>query len=207
MIKKLTLLLFLLTTFSANATLLTFEDIPGGSDPNSFDSMPVYKGFNFSPDLFWIDVASTSPAPYGAHSGDFSIFNNDKFVGTGIITEAAGGDFTFDGLWAKTFGTDPESGGDDSLFGSLSGYNNGREVWNVATSLNGSYELYEAQKGLIDELRLGFGINFLVDDIELNGSSLPSLPSVPAVPVPAAVWLFGTAMIGLFGFAKRRKAA
>ncbi len=27
------------------------------------------------------------------------------------------------------------------------------------------------------------------------------------IPVPAAVWLFGTALIGLFGFNKRRKAA
>ena len=201
MIKKLTLLLFLLPTFSANATLLTFEDIPGGSNPNGFGDMPVYKGFNFSPPLVWIDVASTSPSPYGAHSGGFSIFNNDKFSDTGIITEAGGGDFTFDGLWAKKWGTPIDSGGADSLFGSLSGYNNGSEVWKVATGLNGSYEFYGAQLGLIDELHLGFGINFLVDDIELNGSSIPS------VPVPAAVWLFGTAMIGLFGFGKRRKAA
>jgi len=201
MIRKLTFLLFLLPTFSANATLLTFEDIPGGSNPNSFGSMPVYIGFNFSPDLFWIDVADTSPAPYGAHSGEFGMFNDSRFVGTGIITQAGGGDFTFDGLWAKKWGTDPESGGDDSLFGSLSGFNNGREVWNVATSLNGSYELYEAQLGLIDELHLGFGTNFLVDDIELNGSS------IPAVPVPAAIWLFGTGLIGLIGFTKRRKAA
>ena len=29
----------------------------------------------------------------------------------------------------------------------------------------------------------------------------------PAVPVPAAVWLFGTALIGLIGFGKRRKMA
>lgn len=28
-----------------------------------------------------------------------------------------------------------------------------------------------------------------------------------AVPVPAAIWLFGTALIGLVGFSKRRKAA
>jgi hypothetical protein len=33
-----------------------------------------------------------------------------------------------------------------------------------------------------------------------------SVTAMPAVPVPAAVWLFGTAMIGLFGFNKRRKA-
>jgi len=31
--------------------------------------------------------------------------------------------------------------------------------------------------------------------------------SVSAVPVPAAIWLFGTALIGLVGFGKRRKAA
>jgi hypothetical protein len=30
---------------------------------------------------------------------------------------------------------------------------------------------------------------------------------VSAVPVPAAVWLFGTALLGLVGFSKRRKAA
>jgi hypothetical protein len=31
--------------------------------------------------------------------------------------------------------------------------------------------------------------------------------SVGAVPAPAAVWLFGTGLIGLIGFTKRRKAA
>jgi hypothetical protein len=33
-----------------------------------------------------------------------------------------------------------------------------------------------------------------------------STTPVGAVPVPAAVWLFGTALIGLVGFGKRRKA-
>jgi len=36
------------------------------------------------------------------------------------------------------------------------------------------------------------------DDVQLT---------VSAVPVPAAVWLFGTALVGLFGFGKRRKTA
>lgn len=31
--------------------------------------------------------------------------------------------------------------------------------------------------------------------------------SITAVPVPAAVWLFGTALVGLIGFSRRRKAA
>ena len=39
----------------------------------------------------------------------------------------------------------------------------------------------------------------------LQSGSVVTLPN--AVPVPAAVWLFGTALIGLVGFSKRRKAA
>ena len=31
--------------------------------------------------------------------------------------------------------------------------------------------------------------------------------SVSAVPVPAAVWLFGSGLIGLIGFAKRKKGS
>ena len=38
-----------------------------------------------------------------------------------------------------------------------------------------------------------------------NDSSTFTAPS--AVPVPAAVWLFGTALIGLVGFGRRKKAA
>ena len=39
----------------------------------------------------------------------------------------------------------------------------------------------------------------------LRGDFTP--PPMNPVPVPAAVWLFGTALIGLIGFGKRRKAA
>ena len=41
------------------------------------------------------------------------------------------------------------------------------------------------------------GFNFVMDDVRFESS-------VSAVPVPAAVWLFGTAMIGLIGFGKRK---
>jgi hypothetical protein len=40
-------------------------------------------------------------------------------------------------------------------------------------------------------------------DVQIYLSSM----TVSPVPVPAAVWLFGTAMIGLVGFSKRRKVA
>lgn len=175
---------------ASSAALLTFDDIPGGSIQDKYGNMPVYKGFDFSSTLDWIDVEGSS-SNYGAHSGDFALINNES--NTGIIIEASTSDFTFDGLWAKRWNTLPDSGGEDSLFGTLSGYNDGNLVWLVNTGLNGSYEFYGPQAGLIDELRLGFGNYFLVDDIELN-----------AVPVPAAVWLFSSGLIGLFAVARRK---
>jgi hypothetical protein len=48
----------------------------------------------------------------------------------------------------------------------------------------------------------GDTLSFLVASISEATVTAPS-----AVPVPAAVWLFGTALIGLIGFDKRRKAA
>jgi hypothetical protein len=191
--KKILCSAFLLSTsLTANAAILTFDDIPGGSIQNTADSMSTYKGFNFSNTLFWGDLVD-SIWNYGAHSGDFAIVNN--FSGTGVITEENGADFTFDGLWAKRWGTNDS--GSDSLFGTLAGYNNGNLIWSVNTSLNGIYEFYGAQSGLIDELRLGFGDQgFLVDDIALN--------EVSNVPVPAAVWLFGSGLVGLLGFNRKR---
>ena len=65
--------------------------------------------------------------------------------------------------------------------------------------------------GLISDTSIG---RFLI----VNGEFSPgnndrffidnfSAYSVSPIPVPAAVWLFGTALIGLVGFSKRRKAA
>ena len=120
--------------------------------------------------------------------------NNNS--GVGVITDAGGDDFTFDGLWAKKWATGPESGGPDTLFGLLEGYNDGNLVWSVNTGLNGSYELYGAQNGAIDELHLAFGNYFLVDDISLNAAQV--------VPEPAPLALLSFGLVGL-GFAARRQ--
>jgi hypothetical protein len=184
--------LFVLASQTASAALLTFDDVPGGSIQGEFGNMPSYQGFDFSSTLDWIDVASeASSFNYGAHSGDFALVNNESGIGT--VIESSAVDFTFGGLWAKRWNTLPESGGDDSLFGTLSGYNNGELIWLIDTGLNGSYKEFAAQAGLIDELRLGFGNNFLVDDIVLT-----------SVPVPAAVWLFGSGLIALVSVARRK---
>ena len=44
-------------------------------------------------------------------------------------------------------------------------------------------------------------------DFAIDGVSVADQFSVSLIPIPAAFWLFGTALIGLVGFSKRRKAA
>lgn len=175
---------------SVNAVTLTFDDVPGSKN-RLYGNMPVYQGFKFSATLDWVNAASPSFL-VGAYSGDNALINNNGSFG--VITEAGNTDFIFDGLWAKKWSTPANSGGADSLSGFLSGYNNGSLVWEVATGLNGSYEYYGPQLGAIDELRLGFGNYFVVDDVVLS----------TVVPVPAAVWLFGSGLIALTCLARRK---
>lgn len=193
---KLFLLLSFLFASSAQAIVLTFDDIPGGSTQNNFgDINAPYQGFNFSSTLDWIDLVGSGWS-YGAHSGDFAILNNNG--GVGSITKADLSDFSFDGLWAKQWSTGPQSGGSANLFGTIKGFNNGLEVWSINTALNGSYQYFAGQSQMIDDLQLGFGNHFLVDDIALNQSS-------NNVPEPSTLLLLSLGFLGL-GIAKSRRS-
>lgn len=50
----------------------------------------------------------------------------------------------------------------------------------------------------------GSSTRYILDNFS---GTFGSSEEIPVIPVPAAVWLFGTALIGLVGFSKRRKAA
>ena len=186
------------------ASILTFDDVPGGSLQSSTGDMPPYQGFIFSTQLDWVDLKGpiNYARNFGAHSGEFAI-HNSSWSGLMVIEDQNGDDFTFDGLWAKKWNTPKQSGGTDALFGTLSGLNNGNKIWSVSTGLNGSYEYYGAQAGLIDTLVLGFagwpGGQFLVDDITLNASPVPE-------PSPLVLWT-GLGIMGLFAVRRRRKQA
>ncbi|HEX6214764.1 MAG TPA: hypothetical protein VFZ38_08100, partial [Vicinamibacterales bacterium] len=121
---------------------------------------------------------------------EFGILNN--LGGVGVVKASDGSDFTFDGLWARWWPTEPQPGV-NSLFGTLSGYDDGLQVWSVATSLNETYKFYGPQAGAIDELRLGFGDIFFVDDLLLNEPARVS-DSTSTVALMIAVGLLGVAV-------------
>ncbi|MEN6587458.1 MAG: PEP-CTERM sorting domain-containing protein [Sulfuricella sp.] len=178
------LLAVCLLGFSAvsNATVLTFDDIPGASQ-NSYGAIGTYAGFNFGATndlnrMDWIDTAGSS-WNFGAVSGDFTMLNN--YGGTAIVTAANGADFAFDGLWARIWSTGA------SRIGYIRGFNNGAEVWNSAATLTTSWTAFNGHAGSIDELHLELGNYYLVDNLAVNET----------IPEPATLGLLALGFLGM----------
>jgi len=53
---------------------------------------------------------------------------------------------------------------------------------------------------VFNEIRMAAGSAMLIDNFQDTGAAA-------VIPVPAAIWLFGTALIGMFGFNKKRRKA
>lgn len=179
--------LLILFTTSSQAAILTFDDIPGQSQ-NSYGAIGNYQGYNFGATnslnrLDWIDTVG-SKWNNGSVSGDYTMLNN--FSGSGIITDQNNSDFSFDGLWAKTWGNAR------ARTAYIRGFNNGSVIWTSQITLNSQFTYFSGVSGLIDELRLDLGNYFLVDNLALNETT-------QSVSEPASLALFGLGILTLVG--------
>lgn len=94
------------------------------------------------------------------------------------------------------------------LLGSLDGAN---DIWSFTSFDLASSWADEINAGLrikmvIDTANEGWAIALAKSTLITNGDGTLPNPNPGAVPVPAAIWLFGSALAGLGAFGKRRKA-
>jgi len=177
---------------TASAGLITFDDI---GNQNQANFLGQHAGYNFSSPLAVIDLVGTGSWNMGTVSGDFGVLSNG-YCNFCSITAIDSSDFYFGGVWAKRWATATDSGGNDSLFGSMRGMNDGQVVWQVSTGLNGSYKHFAAQNIAIDSLQLNFGHFFLIDDLTLSSTSTD-------VPEPSSLAILGLGLLGLVRFRKK----
>jgi hypothetical protein len=177
---------------SANASVLTFDDLSGVA--------PVangYGGFNWNASangIYSIDKSYIPGSGYdnGTVSGNTSVFNAWGTSGN-TIDLAGSGTFDFNGAYFTSAW--------DSQDISFQGWNDGSLLFSSTNfTIDTSTPLFIALNWMgIDRLTINnTGSQWDMDNFTFN-------EHVNAVPVPAAVWLFGSALTGLFGFGKRKQ--
>ena len=156
-----------------------------------------------------VDFNNTTPA-LGSHSGaidgsETPVFDIWEFFGNTGMTQLTSamvdnGDGTIDmSGWAVSWNgiANIPMGGDTANFGGDTGL---ATISCGACDVNDAYTLtYDAHVPLGDASGFG-GVAY---SLALSGT----IASVSAVPVPAAVWLFGSGLLGLVGVARRKSHA
>ncbi|MDH3380209.1 MAG: VPLPA-CTERM sorting domain-containing protein, partial [Gammaproteobacteria bacterium] len=160
----------------------------GGAFPTSpSNTLPNQPGFVFDFFVADADIAAGTPVFFNMLFGDYDI----------IPAEIR---FTFEDTSTRTIAvtTQNSPAGEDGLIQSAFAALDFVDVFTAALVGPSGWD--------------GFlGVDFVApnepytafDFVELSVTPITPNP----VPVPAAIWLFGTALIGLVGFSKRKKAA
>jgi len=122
------------------------------------------------------------------------------------------GGVLFDSIPAATRGCDPAGPDADGAFGCIVYTPVGLELsspfWETDRFTN-PYGIINSSLEASDLLFLGNNFPAFIDTSRIlsNHGEVYARWSPNPIPVPAAAWLFGTALIGLIGFGKRRKSA
>jgi len=182
-------LLFIVGSISANASVLN----AGFEDGNL---SPWFQDRVFSSGEDW-NVTNTD-----AHTGLFSATNTgNKEIRqnfAGVLTDSITG-LSF---WAKHDNTNGSA-----LFVDLF-YSDNTDTGFIVNTVGTGWEFFDvANNLLLGKTLVGFSIfgNSTGCDNNCTRTFLDDVAIVSAVPVPAAFWLFGSALLGFFGFSKARK--
>jgi hypothetical protein len=188
---------FYKTILAAMAFALSSSVVAGTISYESFDNSWTFSGFEKSGLGTWVNtgnggIEGSGGTVFGGGSASINTFSGGQWVrrGTALadyyfpVTEA----ITVQNVtWSNTIAAQLTDLGDGILFFGAQGTHSWADAPVDGTILNGT---------------------FSYADGSVNGNVIYEFnPSISPVPVPAAVWLFGTALIGFVGMSRRRKVA
>ena len=220
--------ILLALSFNANASTVTGGSLLSGTDANQLDTWLGAGDHNFT--NIWSGTAGVSTATdfHAAVDGSgptFSIYgitytNGDTgriggytsldWAGNGYATDTSAFLFNLDTAEAQFIQQNNASIYRNSTY--FSTFGGGHDIWGgyniLGTGAWGGYDYshtYDHGQGRISVdgdsgsgWTTGYGSDWTVSSLEVYNYN------VSTVPVPAAAWLFGSALLGFFGFSRRK---
>ena len=165
--------------------------------------------------LDWLDLTETTGLSYSYVSsqlgvgGQFEGWSYASYTDVRVLLNNEGGSGTYNGSWST------ENNGIVipilDLWGHTQAYGDSTAITNdpffLVPSRRNLVRLNDrpsySESLTMDNINLGAGG---VEDTWVYSTIGSALIRPSVVPVPAAVWLFGSGLIGLVGFARRKKA-
>lgn len=170
---------------------------------------------NVSPNYFVPNSTSTTSSPYYRGSGEDWQWSHNA-----ITTP-----YTTATLSISAFDVDNPSAQPafDDEIDEIYGWETSTSTWNLIGVLDGANDIYsfttfDLGASWTDEIQSGLLVKMLIDQnnegwyVTLAKSVLATddgdigNPNPGAVPVPAAAWLFGSAVLGFFGMRRKNQA-